>query len=59
MEVEYAPLQIVHIYMDTWTFDEVDRDVKITTEGQLGLIGGTMGLFTGTCVFMIISNYSF
>ena len=32
---------------------QVERDVKITLEGQLGVIGGTMGLFTG---FSILSG---
>ena len=44
---------MVQIYLDTATFDEIERDVKITVEGQLGLIGGTMGLFTG---FSILSG---
>jgi hypothetical protein len=44
---EYAALQLVQIYFDTATFDEIERDKKMTIEGQLGLIGGTMGLLTG------------
>ena len=43
-------LELIHIYFDTATFDEVERDVKVTMEAQLGLIGGTMGLFTGFSV---------
>ena len=35
------------------TYDKIERDVKITTEAALGLIGGTMGLFTG---FSILSG---
>ena len=61
-------LQVIHIFFDTATFDkvsfldifnslqsllQVERDVKITLEGQLGVIGGTMGLFTG---FSILSG---
>ena len=38
---------MVQIYFDTATYDEVERDTKITLEAQLGLIGGTMGLLTG------------
>ena len=34
-------------------FVKVERDVKVTMEAALGLIGGTMGLFTG---FSIISG---
>ena len=44
---------MVQIYFDTATYDEIERDVKITISGQLGLIGGTMGLFTG---FSILSG---
>ena len=46
-------LQLVQIYFDTATFDEIERDVKVTLEAQLGLIGGTMGLLTG---FSILSG---
>ena len=44
---------MVQIYFDTATYDEVERDTKVTLESQLGLIGGTMGLLTG---FSIISG---
>ena len=43
---------MVQIHFDTATFDEIERDKKMTLEGQLGLIGGTMGLLTG---FSILS----
>ena len=46
-------LQLVQIYIDTATFDNIERDKKIKTEAQLSLIGGTMGLLTG---FSIISG---
>jgi len=46
-------LQLVQIYFDTATFDNIERDKKIKTEAQLSLIGGTMGLLTG---FSIISG---
>ena len=51
-EKEYAPLQLIQIYFDSNTFDEIQIGLKLTPESQLGLIGGTMGLFTG---FSIIS----
>ena len=51
--IEFAPLQLVQIYFDTATYDEIERDVKVTLEAQLGLIGGTMGLLTG---FSILSG---
>ena len=40
-------LQIFHIYFDTSTYDEVEKDVKVTMEGMLGVVGGTMGLLNG------------
>ena len=62
----------MHIFFDTATYDEIEKDVKVenvqnysfflstdqsfakvTTEAQLGLIGGTMGLLTG---FSILSG---
>ena len=48
-----SSLHLVQIYFDTATFDEIERDKKIKFEGQLSLIGGTMGLLTG---FSIISG---
>ena len=48
-----STLQLVEIYFDTATFDNIERDEKIKTEAQLSLIGGTMGLFSG---FSIISG---
>ena len=44
---DYSTLQIFHIYFDTSTYDEVGKDVKVTMEGMLGVVGGTMGLLTG------------
>ena len=40
-------MQFVKIYLATATFDKIEKDEKVTTEAALGLIGGTMGLFTG------------
>ena len=51
--VSYHPLQLVNFYLATATYDNIERDVKVTTEAALGLIGGTMGLFTG---FSILSG---
>ena len=48
-----ATLQLVQIYFDTATIDDIERDKKIKIEAQLSLIGGTMGLLTG---FSIISG---
>ena len=44
---------MVQIFFDTATYDEIERDVKVTLVAQLGLIGGTMGLLTG---FSILSG---
>ena len=52
-ELYPSTLQLVEIYFDTATFDDIERDKKIKTEAQLSLIGGTMGLLTG---FSIISG---
>ena len=49
----HSTLQLVQIYFDTATFDDIERDKKIKTEAQLSLIGGTMGLLGG---FSIISG---
>ena len=42
---------MVRIYFDTATYVEIEKDRKVTLEAQLGLIGGTMGLFTGFSIF--------
>ena len=39
--------QVINIYFDTGSFDEIEKGRKVTLEAQLGVIGGTMGLFTG------------
>jgi hypothetical protein len=46
-------MQVVQIDLDTATYDQIENDVRITLEAALGLIGGTMGLFTG---FSILSG---
>ena len=59
-------MQFVTIKINTATFDKIEKDVKVlvlllhlsdywfkvTVEAALGMIGGTMGLFTG---FSILS----
>merc|ERR1712080_487159 len=45
-----APLKVIQIIMETATYDEIEQDRKMTPEGQIGLIGGTLGLFTGFSV---------
>ena len=39
-------MQIVNVQLGTPTFDEVERSERVTIEAALGLIGGSMGLFT-------------
>ena len=53
VKLPQSTLQLVQIYFDTATYDNIERDKKIKLEGQLSLIGGTMGLLTG---FSIISG---
>ena len=50
MDISPTPLQVIQLYFDTATYDEIERDKKITLTAQLGLIGGTMGLLTGFSV---------
>ena len=52
-EKPYSTLQLVQIYFETATFEDIERDKKIKTEAQLSIIGGTMGLLTE---FSIISG---
>ena len=52
-ELKSSKIDLVQIYFDTATFDNIERDKKIKVEAQLSLIGGTMGLLTG---FSIISG---
>ena len=51
--IEYPTLEVVDIYFGSATYDEIEKDVKVTLEAALGLIGGTMGLLTG---FSILSG---
>ena len=53
LELEYPNLEVIEIYFGTATYDQIEKDVKVTLEAALGLIGGTMGLLTG---FSILSG---
>ena len=44
---------MVDIFFGAATYDEIEKDVKVNLEADLGLIGGTMGLLTG---FSILSG---
>ena len=43
----------MRIHFDTPTFDIITKDSKIKITDMVGIVGGTMGLFTG---FSIISG---
>ena len=46
-------MELVQVYFDSSTFDDIERDKKVKFDAQISLVGGTMGLFTG---FSIISG---
>ena len=46
-------MHLVQFYFVPATYDEIERDKKLTIEAQISLIGGTMGLLTG---FSILSG---
>ena len=52
-EVPPSTLKLVQIYFDTATFDEIERDVKVKFTAALSLIGGTMGLLTGSYLIFV------
>ena len=43
-------LQVVLIGVGSATYDQIEYDLAFTMEGALGLVGGTMGLFSGFSV---------
>ena len=53
IDFETMKLQTINILFGTGTYDEIVKDDRVTTEAALGIIGGTMGLFTG---FSILSG---
>ena len=38
---------MVQIKFGTATYDQIEQDIRVTLEAQVGLIGGTLGLFSG------------
>ena len=59
-ELPYIPqLEMVHIYFDTATFDLIEKDTKNTSETQISVIGGTMGLFTGFSILSAVEIFYF
>ena len=46
-------MELFQIFFGSSTYDKIGKDVMVTLEAQLGLIGGTMGLLTG---FSILSG---
>ena len=43
-------LQVVLVGIGSATYDRIEYDLAFTLEGALGLVGGTMGLFSGFSV---------
>ena len=43
-------LQVVLIGVGSAAYDKIEYDLAFTMEGALGLVGGTMGLFSGFSV---------
>ena len=46
-------LQVVMVGIGSATYDRIEYDLAFTLESALGLVGGTMGLFSG---FSVISG---
>ena len=46
-------LQVVMVGIGSATYDQIEYDLAFTMESALGLVGGTMGLFSG---FSILSG---
>ena len=46
-------LQVMMVGIGSATYDQIEYDLAFTMEGALGLVGGTMGLFSG---FSILSG---
>ena len=51
---EYGPLHVFKIYFNTATYDKVERDLTLTFEAQISLIGGNLGLFAGVSVISMV-----
>ena len=49
----YAQPELICIFINTPTFDQIEKDQRVKIDTQVGVIGGTMGLFTG---FSILSG---
>ena len=43
-------LQVLMVGIGSATYDQIEYDLAFTLEGALGLVGGTMGLFSGFSV---------
>ena len=52
-EEEEKDLKVLFISVQSTSYDTIKRDVRNSLETQLGLLGGTLGLFTG---FSILSG---
>ena len=52
-------MEMLRIYFDTATFDLIKKDTKNTSETQISVIGGTMGLFTGFSILSAVEIFYF
>ena len=58
-EAQESTIELVQIYFDTATFDNIERDQKIKFDAQISLIGGTMGLLTGFSIISGVEIFAF
>ena len=49
-------LQVVMVGIGSATYDQIEYDLAFTMEGALGLVGGTMGLFSGFSILSGVEN---
>ena len=54
-------MQVFQIFLDTATYDEIERDVKVTTEAALGLVGATIytNIYTNMQICTNIQVYKY
>ena len=50
-------LEVVEIYFDTPTFDKITKDARTNSIAKLSMIGGTLGLLTGTQIGLLPAYY--
>ena len=55
-ELPESRLEVVQIYFDTASFDEIERDKKIKFEAHLSLIGGTMTFLLESLLSVVLRS---